>query len=218
MMQAKTMLMYLSFRILVVYASSYFQLDKYTSLRWWCKNLYWNGIIWLIRWRLKFLSTWRAMIMCRQNENKKQSGQMKANTRSLYPLASRWVGLDASPLDSLILLSYSLSLVIPEILNREESSSGLLWSDLGSWDIGLGSWEVSLDFPDFSLLSADTDRCDRLPTYIGILVVPWVWNAGWLWEKDLGGSDAIEDGWECVELFYPCLESMHVERKILKSL
>lgn len=60
---------------------------------------------------------------------------------------SRCVGLDTSPLDSLMLLSYSLSLVIPEMLKREESSSGLLCSDFleGSWEVGLGSCEASLE-------------------------------------------------------------------------
>lgn len=99
------------------------------------------------------------------------------------PLASRCVGFDASPLDSLILLSYSLSLVIPEMLSNEESSSGLLCSDFleGSWEVGLGSWEVSLDcdFRDlFICLSTDGVLWEREPTYMGIFVHPWVWNAG----------------------------------------
>lgn len=83
----------------------------------------------------------------------------------LCPLASRWVGF-VSPLDSLTLLSHSLSLVIPEMLNSEESSSGLLCSDFldASWEVGLGSRDISRFLEADLSLSLDWDLWEREPT------------------------------------------------------
>lgn len=109
-----------------------------------------------------------ATMKIKSNLIKKIGQNSKLAGYKLYPL-SRWVGLDASPLDSLILLSHSLSLVIPDMLNNEESSSGLLCSDFleGSKEVGLGSWDVSRewDFLDtFSRRSIEGLLCDLLPT------------------------------------------------------
>lgn len=104
-------------------------------------------------------------------EHKTWEANENYNHIPMYPFAPSFcVGLDASPLDSLILLSYSLSLVIPDMLSSDESSSGLLGSDFldGPWEVTLGSWEVSLEWdltdPLLGFGSTDGERWDRDPT------------------------------------------------------